>query len=199
MPLQYLHACVKSSDIREHLPLLRKLARESSTVVEIGVREMVSTWGILMGLAESASESRSYLGIDITPPPSEILATAKSVAKSYGIQFRFWNENDLYIDLKPADLLFLDSLHTYCHLTYELEKFSPKIRKYIALHDTSDPWGSRDDASYRGDYSEYPSHIDRNKRGLWPAVEDFLKRHPDWSLEERHTNNHGFTVLKRSS
>ena len=31
-------------------------------------------------------------------------------------------------------------MHTYCHLSYELDTFSPKVRKYIAMHDTSEPW-----------------------------------------------------------
>jgi len=93
-------------------------------------------------------------------------------------------------------LLFIDSLHTYCHLTYELEKFSPKVSKYIAMHDTSwDP--TIDDPAYYGDYSEYPPEYDRTKRGLWPAVVDFLKRHPEWTLHERRLNNYGFTILKR--
>jgi cephalosporin hydroxylase len=103
------------------------------------------------------------------------------------------------IEIPSTDLLFIDSLHTYCHLTYELEKFSPHVRKYIAMHDTSEPWGTVDDTEYGGDYSEYPAAFDREKRGLWAAVEDFLSRHPEWRLLERRLNNHGFTVLERVS
>ena len=33
--------------------------------------------------------------------------------------------------------------------------------------------------------------------GLWPAVEDFLEKHPEWVLHERYTNNNGLTILKR--
>jgi hypothetical protein len=95
-------------------------------------------------------------------------------------------------------MLYIESLHTYCHLTYELEKFHSKIRKFIALHDTSAPWGTVDDNAYQGDYSEYPSTLcDRSKKGLWPAVEDFLLRHPEWTVRERRLNCCGFTVLER--
>jgi hypothetical protein len=188
----------RSSDINEHLPILRKLASECSSVVEIGVRSMVSTWGILQGLSENCSTPRNYIGIDLEFPPSRIFNLAKILARNEGICFEFLQGNDMEIDIDPTDLLFIDSLHTYCHLTYELEKFSSKVRKYIAMHDTSDPWGARDDHFYVGDYSEYPSHFDRSKRGLWPAVVDFLERHPEWSLLERRTNNHGFTILKRN-
>ena len=123
---------------------------------------------------------------------------AYNLAQENGIDFSFWAANDMQIDLPPVDMLFIDSLHTYCHLTYELEAFSSKVQKYLCFHDTSDPWGNRDDDAYWGNYSEYPSWIDRTKRGLWPAVSDFLERHPEWSLLERRTNNHGFTILKRS-
>lgn len=188
-----------SSDINEHLPHLRRLAKECSSVVEIGLRTMVSSWGILQGLSESSEANPSYLGIDIGQPPLFILAKAQKLAVVNGISFRFLQADDMTIQLEPTDMLFIDSLHTYCHLTYELEKFSPMVRKYIAMHDTSDPWGSRDDDVYYGNYSEYPPHINRMKRGLWEAVSDFLNSHPEWVVQERYFNNNGFTVLKRIS
>lgn len=188
------------SDINEHLPVLRDLATDCKSVVEIGLRDLVSTWAVLHGLsANSDAASRTYVGIDIETPPSNQLALAERLSIENGISFKFVKGNDMIVDIEPADMLFIDSLHTYCHLTYELEKFSQKINKYIALHDTSEPWGNRDDSAYHGDYSEYPATIARTKRGLWPAVVDFLSRHPEWSLQERHLNNHGLTVLKRSS
>ena len=185
------------SDIQSHLPFLKRIAQDCSSVVEIGMRNMVSTHALLMGLSKSNSKKRSYLGIDLISPPLSILASARYLSKHSQIQFRFKKANDLEIDLKPVEFLFIDSLHTYCHLTYELEKFSPKISHYIALHDTSDPWGTKDDDSYSGDYSEYPSWIDRNKKGLWPAVQDFLVRHPEWFLQERNKLGHGLTILKK--
>jgi hypothetical protein len=193
----YDQHCTQPSDIYEHIPRLRDLAEECSSVIEIGVRNMASTWGIIQGLADSSSDNRSYLGIDLGYPSKETLHLADSLATQSGILFSFWKGNDMDIDLPPVDLLFIDSLHTYCHLTYELEKFSPQVHKYIALHDTSYPWEFFDDNSYWGNYSEYPEHIDRSKRGLWPAVQDFLLTHPDWILHERRTNCHGFTILKR--
>jgi hypothetical protein len=33
--------------------------------------------------------------------------------------------------------------------------------------------------------------------GLWPAVDEFLKNHTEWTLHERFTNNNGLTILKR--
>ncbi len=194
---QYNFASTSPSDIFEHLPVLRQLASESNSVIEIGMRGMVSSWALLQGLSENDLDVRFYLGIDIATPPIESLTLAQYLAQENGIDFAFWEENDMSIDIPYTDFLFIDSLHTYCHLTYELEKFSPNVNQYIAMHDTSAPWGTVDDSSYNGNYSEYPAFIDRNKRGLWPAVEDFLARHPEWTLHERRFNNHGLTVLKR--
>ena len=187
------------SDICEHLPLLRKLAADSETVTEIGMRSMVSSWGILLGLSENNSNVKSYLGIDLNSPPLDTLMAARKLARASGIAFSFWQDSDMNIDIPRTDFLFIDSLHTYAHLTYELEKFSDKANKYIALHDTSEPWGNLDDTEYNGDHSEYPAFIDKTKKGLWPAVEDFLQRHPEWTLADRHQNCHGFTILKRVS
>ena len=194
---EYESRCREDSDIHEHIPVLYSLAKQCSSVVEIGLRFMNSTWGILQGLADSSSDARTYLGIDLAYPPLNILHLAKKLAKENGIAFYFLKSNDMSIDLAPADLLFIDSLHTYCHLTYELETFSPQIRKFIAMHDTSYPWGTADDIEYTGNYSEYPIEYDRTKSGLWAAVEDFLERHPEWKLRERRFNNYGFTILER--
>jgi hypothetical protein len=193
----YAYHCTSLSDINEHLPVLRQLASECSSVAEIGVRSVVSTWGILLGLSEGSLPSPSYVGIDIDCPNMKTLVQVRRLAKSHGIAFRFWQANDMTIDIEPTEMLFIDSLHTYCHLTYELEKFSSKVTKYIALHDTSGVWENNDDTDYHGDYSEYPPEINRQKRGLWLAVQDFLEKHPEWQLHTRYCNNNGLSILKR--
>ncbi len=193
----YERHCNERSDINEHVPVLRDLAKQCGSVVEIGLRTMVSSWGILQGLSENSENERSYLGIDLSYPPKETFDQATALSAGNGIDFQFLKANDMEIDINPTDMLFIDSLHTYCHLSYELEKFSPKVRKFIAMHDTSAPWGDQDDDAYNGNYSEYPAAINRNKRGLWPAVEDFLACHPEWELLARRFNNHGFTILQR--
>jgi len=194
---EYEMHCMTPSDINEHVPLLRLLAKECASVVEIGVNEIVSTWGLLQGLSESKSDHLIYTGIDLKYPHFHKLFLAAEIAESAGVFFQFIQGNVFDLDIESTDLLFIDSWHTYCHLTYELEKFAPKVERYIALHDTSEPWGDQDEPCYQPTVPVYPSHIDRFKRGLWPAVTDFLKTHPEWRLKERRLNNHGFTVLER--
>lgn len=200
--LFYQHFCTQTSDINQHIPVLRELAKECDSVMELGLRYMNSTWGIIKGLSESPYSKKKYFGIDLVTPPANIIGTIAFLAKAHDIEFYFYQANDFNIkasNLPLVDMLFIDTLHTYCHLTYELENFSCIAKKYITMHDTSEPWGDRDDTEYHGDFSEYPKHFDRTKRGLWPAVEDFLKNHPEWVLLERRFNNHGFTILKRIS
>jgi hypothetical protein len=192
---QYVLSHERPSDINEHLPTLRKYAADCSTVVELGLRNAVSTWGLLLGLAESDAMKKGYIGVDITLPEAEILEMTKGLAEANGIRFQFWHKDDRDIEIEETDLLMIDTLHIYAQLTFELEKFSPKVLKYIIMHDTSYPFEYQDERPNTG--INYPFHIDRNKRGLWPAIVDFLVRHPEWSLHERFSNNYGLTVLKR--
>jgi hypothetical protein len=188
------------SDINEHLSALKSLACECSSIAEIGRRSSGSTWALLMGLAENENPKRKFVEVELSPSLMlEKLYLAKRLAHENGITFHFKQGNDLYFDLEEnVDLLFIDSIHTYCHLTYELEKFSPKVNKYIVMHDTSPPWGYVNDSEYTGDYSEYPQEIDRTKKGLSPAIVDFLSKNKGWFLKERRFNNHGLVILERA-
>lgn len=196
---QYSIHHAQPSDINEHLPTLRKYAKECSSIAECGVRNFISTWGFLLGLAENPSRERSYVGIDLQHPIMEKFKMVKKLAEDNRIGFSFTQANDLHIDIESVDLVFIDTLHTYAHLTAELQKFAPKARKYLIMHDTSAYFEYNDCSTYQGDYSEYPPHIDRKKRGLWPAVVDFLAEHTEWQIQERCLNNNGLTVLKRVS
>lgn len=196
LPTMYALAKNTPSDINEHLPVLLSLAHQCTSVVEIGVRSMVSTWALLHGMKEGSA----YTGIDLVLPPRYSFNLAITAAHHKKVQFRFIDRNDMTIspgEIGPVDMIFIDSLHTYCHLTYELDRFSHLARKFLAFHDSSAPWGEIDDSEYRGDRSEYPVWYDRTKRGVWPAIVDFLSNHPEWAIKERRFNNHGFTVLER--
>lgn len=190
----YKHYCNSEAGIYGHLPVLRFLAMECSSVVDMS-RSSVSKWGLLQGLSESSYQQCCYLGINSSF--HEQLDLAKEVAKENGIDFTFWRINDKYIEIESTDLLFIDQFHTYCHLTYELETFSRKVHKYICIPYLN-TWGYQDENTYTGNYAEYPSSYDKMKRGLIPAITDFLSRHPEWNLIEYHNHN-GLAVLIRSN
>jgi len=45
----YENLCEVSSDINEHLPILKKYTENCNHVTEMGVRSIVSTWAFLAG------------------------------------------------------------------------------------------------------------------------------------------------------
>src|SRR5207237_61445 len=108
---------------------------------------------------------------------------------------------DLSIGLPQVDLLFIDTWHIYGHLKRELAKHHPKVNKYIILHDTTvDEWLGetiRCNLDYEQQCLESGYQKNEILLGLWPAVDEFLKAHPEWSLHKRYTNNNGLTILKR--
>jgi hypothetical protein len=196
----YKYHCLNPSDINALLPTLEKYSRECSSILEIGVRSMVSTWAFLHGLANNnKSDPKIYTGLDLELPPPQQIELAKRLCDSNNIQFNFCKANDIYVSIKsPVDMVFIDSLHTYNHLTFELEKFCPYASKYICFHDMDDPWGFRDEY-YGGNYTEYPRYFtaDLNKHGLLKALQDFLARHKEWELVEHLTYSHGFAAIRR--
>ena len=76
---------------------------------------------------------------------------------------RFHLANSLEAEIAPTDLLFIDTYHVYDQLRRELERHAGKVRRFIAMHDTT-TFGERGEAE--------------GSRGLWPAVEEFLATHP---------------------
>jgi cephalosporin hydroxylase len=168
----YAQVCAVSSDINEHLPTLKRYAEQSETVVELGMRKIVSTWAFLAG------KPKQLISVDITHPRDygADLWEVEDAAREAGIEFDFVLKSSLEIDLPEHDFLFIDTLHTYDQLTAELERHHPKVKKFIAMHDTN----------LSGDPD--------NMRG---AVNDFLDRHREWEVAEHFDNNNGLTILKR--
>lgn len=168
----YQTLCNTASDINEHLPTLKEYATGCEHVTEFGVRGIVSTWALLMG------KPKVMVSYDILP------------INTNGVQpvdthFSFIQGDTLKVDIDETDLLFIDTLHNYNQLKGELDKHSHKVRKWIIMHDTT-TFGINGE-SYEG----------KSERGLWLAVEEFLKDNTDWILHKRWTNNNGLTILKK--
>ena len=99
-----------------------------------------------------------------------------------------------------VDLTFIDTWHVYGQLKRELRKFESITKKYIILHDTtidavygeSIRLGS--DIIAQSEQSGIP--FEEICRGIWPAIEEFVKEF-NWTILERFDNNNGLTILKR--
>jgi len=186
-----------SSDINEHLPTLRALASECRHITEAGVRSVVSSYAFAAALKGKADHT--LVQVDLAK--SANVTTFQAECAAEGVRTVFYEESDLTCPLAETDLLFIDTWHIYGHLKRELARWHSYAKTYLVLHDTTvDEWAGETirngwDAVAQSKASGIP--IDEINKGLWPAVSEFLKEHPEWHLAKRYTNNNGLTILKR--
>jgi hypothetical protein len=122
----------QDSDIRHHLPRLRRLAH--GTVVELGVRDGNSTAALLAGVEENGGTVWS-VDVDETsqsifqghPQWHFVLADSRDAASVEAAGLT-----------GEVDVLFVDTLHTYEQVSDELTVWGGRMRKggTIAFHDT---------------------------------------------------------------
>lgn len=197
--LRYNEVCLKTSDINEHLPTLRKYAARCRVVAELGVRSCVSSWSFLKGLTYQKECQPKMIGVDLEWHDN--IKQVQKAAEENGIEYRFIRGDSAKVDLPKVDLLFIDTWHVYGHLKRELAKHHAQVRSYIILHDTTvdaelgESLRERMDIERQARESGYP--IEEIKRGLWPAVTEFLMEHPEWHLLKRYTHNNGLTILEK--
>lgn len=194
---RYLELCNTWSDIYEHLPTLASYASICSHITECGVRGAVSSYALALGLLEKANAKLVQVDISDSPKAEQF----RIDCKRHGIPLVFHRQSDLLCPMEETDMLFIDTWHVYGHMKRELARWHSSVRKYILLHDTEvDKW--------RGEVLRCGGNLDELSkdsgipkeeiaRGIWPAVTEFLKKNPEWRLEERYTNCNGLTVLAR--
>ena len=172
--------CKRRSDINEHLPTLKRYASECDHITEMGVRGIVSTYGLLAG------RPKTMVSIDINHPTIvggdfELL---EQVTKDTKVDFTFIVADTRSIDIEETDLLFIDTYHSYGQLKAELARHADKAKKYIILHDTV-TFGYTDMGGVGGP-------------GLMPALHEFIAANPEWCIQEHFDNNNGLTVVSRT-
>lgn len=173
----YKQHCDKKSDINEHLPTLKRYAEQCDSVVEMGVRFVVSTWAFL------AAKPKSLISIDIQHPETlgVSLETIYRALEGIDTKFEFRLENTLTNEIEECDLLFIDTLHTYEQLIQELRRHGNKAKKYLIFHDTTT----------FGVVSELGG------RGLNLAISEFMLDNTHWITDKIYENNNGLTILRR--
>ena len=82
---RYQKLCKTFSDINEHLPTLKRYTQQCETVVEMGVRGIVSTWALLAG------KPKTLVSIDIEDPSAfgGDIWEVYDAANAEGINFSF--------------------------------------------------------------------------------------------------------------
>lgn len=175
---KYHELCNTPSDINEHLPVLTEYAGKCKHITEMGVRGIVSTYALLVG------QPHTLISYDIRNCDWKPLQ--KEAREAYYTDFQFILGNTLEVEIAPTEMLFIDTLHNYDQLKIELKLHTPKVSKYLVFHDTTT-------YAHKGE-----SYDGVKRKGLWPAIEEFLKENPEWNIELRLTNNNGLTVLAKA-
>ncbi len=124
------------------------------------------------------------------------------ISKNFDIEVKYEWKNNLLLDFdRNYDITFIDTWHVYGQLKRELEKFSKITNKYIIMHDTTvdEIYGETIrcgwDAVKQSRESGFP--VEEIRKGLWPAVLEFLDNNQEWYMKERYVNNNGLTILAK--
>jgi hypothetical protein len=187
------------SDINEHLPTLYNYASNCESIIELGVRESVSSWAFVYGLLNNNSDKKKILLNDISPCDITKLLTA---TENLDIDVKYEWKNDLELEItENVDMTFIDTWHVYAQLKRELDKFSVFTNKYIIMHDTTvdEIYGETIrlnwDAVKQSENTGFP--VEEINCGLGKAIVDFLNENPNWKILEKYTNNNGLTILTK--
>lgn len=197
---QFVKALNTVSDINEHLLTLYNYSRESTSIIECGVRSIVSTWAFLQGLIDNDKKEKILISLDIEECPG--INNVELISKNHGINFAFIKKNDInYIPDNSVDLLFIDTWHIYGQLKRELDHYYNYVNKYIIMHDTTIDGINGESLRYNCDIHKQSIESgfseEEIKKGLRPAIDEFLENHKNWILHKNFTNCNGLTVLKK--
>jgi hypothetical protein len=171
----YEHTKARPSDFHEHMDTLWELAAKCEHVTE------VSGWNKPALLALAAGCTGKVVSYCHGPKPVWMI-----LEKLAGDRFRCVTA-DQPADIEPTDLLMVDTLHRATRVHQELSRYAPRVRKYLVVHCTSDPYGEN------GDDASQPA----GGPGVMPGVRRFLSENKEWTVFRADTNNHGLMVLSR--
>ena len=194
---RHLKNTITPSDINEHLGTLYAYTKKCTSVVECGVRDVVSSYSFAAGLA--GTPGNSYTLIDLYK--SDQIDPFLDMCAKEEVNARFLTTSDTACPPVETDMLFIDTWHVYGHLKRELAHWHSHVRKYILMHDTTvdEVYGESIrcglNIAAQSRESGYPEQEIR--RGLGPAIAEFLEGHPEWRVEKKYTHNNGLTVLAR--
>lgn len=162
------------SDFHEHMPTLRDLARGSEVCVEL------SAWlkpALLAMAAGRPRVLRSYCQ-GVKPEWGQLKQLLGP-----GTEFVSVQADSLAAEPVPHQLLFIDTQHQAGKLLAELERWAPHCTGRVLIHCTR-TFGERGDDG---------------GPGVLPAIRQYLKTHPEWTVKRHYPNNHGLIVLTRDA
>ena len=196
----YEKKCKKPSDINQHLPTLMKYAKECESVLELGVRGCVSSWGFAYGLVDNGKDKKVLFCNDLNPCNiKELQTNCKDIID---VQYKWCSDLSLDFPEESFDMVFIDTLHVYGQLKRELHKFSKIATKYIIMHDTTvDKKHGEVRRTMMKQLETLVKSTGIPKKelllGLQPAIDEFLQDNSHWKVKEVFNNNNGLTILEK--
>lgn len=174
------------SDITSHLSYLLEEGLKSRIIIEFGTRGGSSTSAFLLALSELDNPQGKLISVDIDG------ACGERIVRRFGPLTNSWTffhgssqDQGIVNEITkwaPLDLVFIDSSHEASQTTQELEIYAPllKIGGKFILHDTD------------------PNNV-YWVLGVRTPMMDFLKLHPNFSIERDVTFSHGMTTVIKNA
>lgn len=191
------------SNLNEHFPALKIYAQQCSSVAQFGCSDMLSCWPLLHGMSAAKAGDRKLVCFDKNKEP-ENFGLLKKLAKKDNVRLVFVHGDTLSTELKPVDMLLIDTFHSYAQLYKELVQHAPKVRKYIAILNTSIDAENSELVRlfYFYDIDQVCKELQCTHKevctGLAPAIDAFLQEHGEtWKIHKTFENNNGLVVLQR--
>ncbi len=172
----------RHSDVAGHLWTLRRYAAGCRNLVEMGTDDGSTTLAFLMGRPERVD---SY---DLWRQPR--IKQIEAWAKELGVEYEMHVADSRVLDCPETDMLYLDTDHRASTLAIELERHAPKVRKYIAMHDTA-TCGDTSCGETEEGYDTWDGP------GLWQSIGAFLRAHDEWRITYLTHECCGLTILQR--
>lgn len=174
----YQWACKTPRDLDQHLPKLRELAGASKHVTEITKRRE-STIGLLAGRPETLVSYQSEPDPLTARAHAAVAATADDTKRTTFTSHAGAHNGLPVID--ETDGLFIDDRHHGERVMAQLEALAPRVRRWIAFHDTA----------------TYGEQGDGGGPGILTALRAYLRAHPEWSVVYHTQQQYGLTVISR--
>jgi len=164
--MRYIISNVANGDNYRRKKWYKKHFSGYETIVELGVADGASA------LVWIECATKKVVGIDFRE--NENVGAVIERAKKLNIEYEYIIRNSCDVEPMDCDILFIDSSHRYEETVLELQRYSPKTKTFIALHDTV-------------------------LKQVEAAIQTFLAETDEWDVWYEDKNVCGLTVLKRKT
>jgi len=147
---------------------IKKCLQECSSYTELGIMQGPT---LAVACLAGVEKIRAYdINLDWYNKAAQLF---EQYAVQHNIDFSVFEGNSLTCNIEPTDLLYIDSLHQYNHLTGELNRHASHVNKFIIMHDTT------------------------HRPQLTRAIDDFLQANQEWVKINVCEDSVGFTTIRR--